>query len=139
MMGAADIYGASRVGARRGMQVEMERQQAMEYEYRRREAAYEARRREEERQRAEDERRRAEELEREKEKVRREVEKEEREKAGLRAEQQYGGQRQHSGPPPSAYAGPDVVFCTQCGNHCKVGDKFCSRCGLKLPEVQGRS
>lgn len=139
LLGAAVVYGASRAGAKRGMQREAERQQAMEWEAQQQAAARDAR----DARRRDDERRRAEELEREKEKVRREVEQEEREKALARAER-YQAQQMHQQtlhPPPYQHgpqgqqAGPaaEVLFCAQCGNRCKMGDKFCSGCGNQLP------
>ncbi|KAL6246737.1 hypothetical protein RBB50_006044 [Rhinocladiella similis] len=132
LLGAAVVYGASRAGAKRGMQREYERQQMMELEYQRQEAVREARRREEAK-------RREEELEKEKAKVRKEIEQEEREKAKARADQQYTRQPSHPQQDPQhGYQQPgpavDVVFCTQCGNRCKVGDRFCSGCGKPLPK-----
>ncbi|KIW91017.1 uncharacterized protein Z519_07911 [Cladophialophora bantiana CBS 173.52] len=133
LLGAAAIYGVSRAGARRGMQVEVERQQAMEYEFQRRQAAQEAQRREEERRREEEDKRQEKELQREKERIKMEVELEEREKARAKAEQQYG---QQPGGGLPAYGGVDVLFCSKCGNQCKVGDKFCSGCGIQLPPIK---
>lgn len=141
LLGAAVVYGASRAGARRGMQREAERQQAMEWEAQARAADRESRRREEER-------RRAEELERHKEQVKREIQEEE-EKKRLRAQADQQQQNQQPPPvyiqppqqyaqqpgmgPPTGQAGVDTVFCTRCGNMCRVGDRFCSGCGNQLP------
>jgi hypothetical protein len=125
LLGAAVVYGASRAGARRGMEREMQAQQEAEYRQQQQTAAYEAQRDRELRQRAEDEKRRNEELEREKEKFRMELELE-------RARNQN---QIHVGGPAGVVEG-NLVFCTTCGNNCKTGDAFCSGCGTRLPALK---
>ncbi|KIV94780.1 hypothetical protein PV10_02512 [Exophiala mesophila] len=132
LLGAAVVYGASRSGARRGMQVEAERQAAMQARAQQQEAAYQAQRQREDQQRAESERQRAESerqrqdmLNKERELARKEAELQVRERAANRPDDRYLA--------PPQYVGPDALFCTKCGNQCRVGDKFCGGCGLQLP------
>ena len=125
LLGAAVVYGASRSGARRGMQVEAERQAAMESQALQNQAAYEAQRDRENQRKAESDKQKQEALEKEKELARKEAELEAREKQLNRPDNRYLA--------PPAYGGLDVLFCTRCGNQCKVGDKFCGGCGTKLP------
>lgn len=43
------------------------------------------------------------------------------------------------GAPPTYFSAPadakDVRYCRQCGNACRVGDKFCGQCGRKAEEI----
>ena len=119
LLGAAIMYGASRAGARRGVQREAENQQALEWEVQQRVAAQQSRN-------AQDERRRNEEIEKEREQIRARLEQEERAKMDAR-----NAQQPTLGPP--SYAGVDTLFCPECGQQCRVIDKFCKSCGARLP------
>ncbi|RVX73804.1 hypothetical protein B0A52_02694 [Exophiala mesophila] len=125
LLGAAVVYGASRSGARRGMQVEAERQAAMQAQAQQQQAAYQAQMQRENQQKAESDKQKEEMLNKERELARKEAELEVRERAANRPDDRFLA--------PPAYGGLDVLFCTKCGNQCKVGDKFCGGCGLKLP------
>lgn len=124
LLGAAVVYGASRSGAKRGMQVEAERQATAQAQAQQRQAAYESQRQREDQQKAESDKQKEEMLNKERELARKEAELEVRERAN-RQDDRYLA--------PPSYGGMDVMFCSKCGTQCRIGDKFCGGCGLKLP------
>lgn len=127
------MYGASRAGARRGVQREAESQQAMEYEVQQRMAAQQSRNDQEERRRDQEERRRNDAIDKEREQIRARLEQEERARMDARiAAQSTLAPPSYAGVAPN-YAGIDTLFCAECGQQCRVVDKFCNGCGSRLP------
>jgi len=137
LLGAAVVYGVSRSAARRG--VEEQEQRNAEARISAEKAAEQWRREEEERER------------RTQFAIDEAIAKERSKNAAVEAEPRYAIAKPKGtgiidayddAPPYSSYnrgpaadenKGATTHYCPECRNVCKLGDKFCSRCGCRQP------